>query len=139
MIDNAVNLVTNIIPKPDFATFRNAILNAQKECLAVGITTVDDAGLLKWQVEQIDKMQQQGELKMRVYAILSDEEVNYKHYLNHGPYKTDLLNVRAFKFYADGALGSRGASLLKPYEDKKDWSGLLINTSKHFEEKMKMS
>lgn len=138
LIDNAVNLVTNIIPKPDFATFRNAILNAQKECLAVGITTVDDAGLLKWQVEQIDKMQQQGELKMRVYAILSDEEVNYKHYLSHGPYKTDLLNVRAFKFYADGALGSRGACLLKPYEDKKDWSGLLINTSKHFEEKMKI-
>ncbi|MSP69840.1 MAG: amidohydrolase [Bacteroidetes bacterium] len=138
LIDNAVNLVTNIIPKPDFATFRNAILNAQKECLAVGITTVDDAGLLKWQVDQIDKMQQQGELKMRVYAILSDAEVNYKHYLNHGPYKTDLLNVRAFKFYADGALGSRGACLLKLYDDKKDWSGLLINTSKHFEEKMKI-
>ncbi len=138
LFDNAVDLVTKTIPPPDDATVRTAILNAQKKCLAVGITTVDDAGLMKAQIDQIDQLHKQGELKMRVYAILSDEEVNYKHYLNHGPYKTDLLNVRSFKFYGDGALGSRGACLLKPYDDKKDWNGLILNTSKHFENKMKI-
>jgi predicted amidohydrolase YtcJ len=56
----------------------------------------------------------------------------------NGPYKTDRLNVRAFKFYADGALGSRGACLLDDYADQPGWNGFLLNSPKHFEEKMKL-
>jgi predicted amidohydrolase YtcJ len=41
--------------------------------------------------------------------------------------------VRSFKFYADGALGSRGACLLEHYSDKKEWKGFLLNTKEHFE------
>jgi predicted amidohydrolase YtcJ len=40
--------------------------------------------------------------------------------------------VRSFKFYADGALGSRGACLLQPYADKANWHGFLLNTPAHF-------
>jgi hypothetical protein len=35
----------------------------------------------------------------------------------------DFLTIRAIKLVADGALGSRGAWLLKPYSDRPDWSG----------------
>ena len=35
------------------------------------------------------------------------------------------LTIRGIKFYADGALGSRGAALLQPYTDA-DHSGLLV-------------
>lgn len=137
LIDNAVELVERVIPQPDFARMREALLAAQKNCFEVGITTVDDAGLMKWQVDIIDSLQQRGELKMRVYAIMSDSLPNYMHYLAHGPYKTDYLNVRSFKFYADGALGSRGACLLGQYEDKPGWKGFLLNSPAHFEQKMK--
>jgi len=46
--------------------------------------------------------------------------------LKQGPYKTDKLNVRSFKVYADGALGSRGAALKKPYSDLKSHKGAFI-------------
>jgi predicted amidohydrolase YtcJ len=102
------------------------------------LTTVDDAGLMKYEIDAIDELQKQGKLKMRVYAMLSDSTPNYKYYLEKGPYKTDRLNVCSFKFYADGALGSRGACLLKPYADKKVWKGFLLNTPDHFSEKAKI-
>jgi predicted amidohydrolase YtcJ len=138
LIDNAVDLVEKIIPPADFNTVRDALLAAQKNCFEVGLTTVDDAGLMKDKIDIIDKLQKDGELKMRVYAMLSDSAPNYLHYLVHGKYKTDYLNVRSFKFYADGALGSRGACLLHDYEDQPGWKGFLLNSPAHFEQKMKM-
>ena len=43
--------------------------------------------------------------------MVSNTPENLAYYLKTGPYKTDKLNVRSFKVYADGALGSRGAAL----------------------------
>lgn len=135
LIDNAVDLVKNKIPQPDPQEMAEALLNAQSNCVAMGITTVDDAGLMYNEINLIDQLQQQGFLKMRVYAMLSDTAPNYDVFLKKGPYNTDRLNVRAFKFYADGALGSRGACLLENYEDKNDWKGFLLSEREHFEQK----
>src|ERR1019366_2760114 len=74
------------------------------------------------------------DLKMRIYAMLSDTKENLDYYLQHGFYKTDRLNVRSFKFYADGALGSRGACLLEDYSDKKGWKGFLLSKPEYFSE-----
>ncbi len=137
LIDNAVEIVERVVPQPDYNRMREALLTAQKNCLEVGLTTVDDAGLMKWQVDIIDSLQRKGELKIRMYAILSDSMPNYLHYLAHGPYKTDRLNVRSFKFYADGSLGSRGACMLDAYEDQPGWKGFLLNSPAHYEQKMK--
>jgi hypothetical protein len=85
-------------------------------------------------VDLIDEMHKNGELKMRVYAMLTDNKENLDYYLQHGIYKTDRLNVRSFKFYADGALGSRGACLLEDYSDKKGWKGFLLSKPEYFRE-----
>jgi len=138
LIDNAVDLVSKVIPQPTKEQKQKALLAAQKNCFAVGLTTVDDAGLMKREIDIIDELQKKGDLKMRIYAMLSDSAPNYAYYLKKGPYKTDKLNVRSFKFYADGALGSRGACLLKDYEDKKNWKGFLLSDKKHFEKYAKI-
>lgn len=135
LIDNAVDLVTSRIPKPGKEDIYTALLNAQNNCVAVGLTTVDDAGVMKSDVDAMDELQKNGKLKMRIYAMLSDSGPNYKYYLEKGPYKTERLNVRSFKFYADGALGSRGACLFKDYSDKPHWRGFLLNTMEHFKER----
>ena len=44
------------------------------------------------------------------------------------------LDVRAFKMYADGALGSRGACLLQPYSDQKNTKGFLLSSQQHFQD-----
>lgn len=127
LIDNAVDLVTEKIPKPSKQQIKKALLIAQENCLAVGLTTVDDAGLEKSIVDAIDELHKSNELKIRVYAMLTPNKENLDHYLKNGIYITDKLTVRSFKFYGDGALGSRGACLLKDYADKKDWKGFLLN------------
>ncbi len=138
LIDNALDLVSAKIPKLSPELLKQALLAAQKNCFEVGITTVDDAGLLKKDIDVIDALQKDKELKMRVYAMLSDDSSNFAYYLDKGPYKTERLNVRSFKFYADGALGSRGACLLENYHDQKNWKGFLLNTPKHFEDYAKL-
>ena len=138
LIDNAVDLVSSKIPAASKEKMQQALLAAQKNCFEVGLTTVDDAGIMKYEVDVMDELQKSNQLKMRIYAMLSDSAPNYKYYLEKGPYKTDHLNVRSFKFYADGALGSRGACLLQNYSDKKDWKGFLLNSPKHFEQSAKL-
>jgi hypothetical protein len=134
LIDNAVELVANKVPQPNAAKAKKILLDAQKNCFAVGLTTIDDCGLDYEAVEFIEKLQADKSLKMRLYVMLSDAEKNFDYLFKRGKIKTDRLNVRSFKVYADGALGSRGACLLQPYSDMPKKSGFLLSDIKHFEE-----
>lgn len=132
LIDNAENLVMNYWPKSSRQDVVNALLDAQKVCFDYGLTTVDDAGLSPESIQIIDSLQQAGDLKIRIYAMVSASKENLEYYLNKGITKTDRLNVRSFKYYADGALGSRGAMLRAPYSDKPGHFGLLVTDLETF-------
>jgi len=136
LIDNAMDLALAHMPELTIKDNVEALMLAQEECFKYGLTTVDDAGLNYRIVELIDSLHQSGELNMKVYAMLSDEEENFERFTE--PYKTDLLNVRSFKFYSDGALGSRGACLIKPYNDvNSSHYGALLSSPEHFQAKAK--
>ena len=132
LVDNAVDLVADKIPALRNSELRQAIQAAQQNCFAVGLTSLDDAGLEKPVIDLIDSMQQEGTLKMRVYAMLNPSETNKAYYFKNGKYQTSRLTVRSFKVYADGALGSRGASLLQPYHDKPNETGFLLQDTASF-------
>jgi predicted amidohydrolase YtcJ len=133
LIDNAISLVSSKIPPAGETEKKEALLAAQNNCFAVGLTTVDDCGLNYVEVELIKQLQKSGELKMKLYVMLGDDAPNYNYLFNSGIIKTDKLNVRAFKLYADGALGSRGACLLQPYLDKPGHFGFLLSKKEHFD------
>jgi len=78
LIDNAVTLIKKAIPNPSKEEIKTALLSAQKKCTAVGLTTIDDAGLSKNIIDLIDELQKSGELKMRVYAMLTDNKENFE-------------------------------------------------------------
>lgn len=140
LIDNAVDIAKKVIANPSRKDEIEALLNAQKNCFEVGLTTIDDAGIDYSTTVLLDSLQKNNLLKMRVYAMLTPNEENLNHYLQKGIFKTEKLSVRSFKFYADGALGSRGACLLKDYSDKENHKGFLLNTPEYFKEMaMKMS
>ncbi|MBL4676109.1 MAG: amidohydrolase [Mucilaginibacter sp.] len=134
LVDNAVGIVTRKIPTPTEQMVQAGLLAAQKNCFEVGLTTVDDCGVPYQLINVIAQMQHKGDLKMRLYLMLADQQENYDYLFKRGAYKTPGLNVRAFKVYADGALGSRGACLLQPYTDQAKWSGFLLSPKAHFEE-----
>ena len=133
LIDNAAGLVSSKIPPQTPAEQKKALMDAQQNCFAVGLTTVDDCGLNYVSVEKIKGLQANGDLKMRMYIMLSDDKTNFRYLEKNGLIKTDRLNVRSIKVYADGALGSRGACLLQPYSDKPGWSGFLLSSQQHFD------
>ncbi len=133
LIDNATDLVYSKIPSPTLAQLKDALLDAQKNCFAAGLTTIDDCGLNYKIALLIDSLQKSKELKMRLFVMLSDNKENYDFLFSNGKIKTDRLNVRSFKVYADGALGSRGACLLQPYSDKPGWHGFLLSSKEHFD------
>ena len=130
LIDNAMDLVFGKIPAPSEKQSEDALLKAQQNCFAVGLTTVDDAGLSLETVRLIEKLQNDGKLKMRIYAMLDPTEENFEAFQK--PYSTDRLTVRSFKIYADGALGSRGAWLLEPYSDDPQNRGLLLQDTSYY-------
>lgn len=138
LIDNAIDMVTAKIPQADAQEQRQALQNAQQNCFAVGLTSVADAGLDKATVELMDAMHKSGDLQMRVYAMLNPNKENQDHYFAQGPYKTDFLNVRSFKVYSDGALGSRGANLLTPYTDRPGHYGFLLASEQEFRQLAKL-
>ena len=127
-IDNPMRLIGSKIPNSTIKESTQALKDAERICFDLGLTTVDDAGLSRGTIELIDSLHQIGELKIRVYAMVSASENNLDYYLNKGISKTDRLNVRSFKFFGDGALGSRGAAMREPYSDKSNHYGALVNT-----------
>ncbi|TMI63033.1 MAG: amidohydrolase [Bacteroidetes bacterium] len=133
LIDNAIDVVSAKISRNSEAQILKAVKQAEENCFAVGLTTIDDCGLSAASVEKIKTQQSKGELKMRLYVMLSDEPSNYDYLEKSGAIKTDRLNVRSFKVYGDGALGSRGACLLEPYSDKPKHYGFLLSNPEHFD------
>jgi predicted amidohydrolase YtcJ len=128
LIDNAMDKVYAVVPNPTKSEQIQALLDAQKICTGLGLTTVDDAGLSKDNLELIDSLQKAGKLKMRIYGMVSATPDNIDYYIKKGIVKTDRLNIRSFKVYADGALGSRGAALRKPYSDKPHHYGAFVTS-----------
>ena len=125
-IDNPMGLIEKIIPKPSKETQIQALKDAEKINFSYGLTTVDDAGLSRKTIKLIDSLQQTGDLKIRIYAMVSVSDENIDYYTQKGIIKTDRLNVRSFKVYADGALGSRGAALKEPYSDQHKHYGAMV-------------
>jgi len=133
LIDNAQRLVWQKVPPLSPAEYAERLEAAEQHCFAQGLTTVTDCGLDRRDIEGIDSLQKTGKLRMRLYVMLSDRPENLDHYLPRGPYKTDRLFVKGVKAYADGALGSRGACLLQPYNDRPGWYGFLLSAPSHYD------
>ncbi len=130
LIDNAMALVEKGIPPVTNDDKIRALLMAQKNCFAVGLTSVGDAGLDKEIVELMDSLQNKGSLFMHINAMLNPTRSNIDFYINKGIFETDKLTVRSIKLFADGALGSRGALLKQPYTDEPANRGLQVGETK---------
>ncbi len=126
LIDAPMSLVRNTFPSLDVNHISKALKNAEDITLSYGLTTVVDAGLSVENIQIIDSLQKSDEFKTRIYAMIRNHPEDIKHYLENGIYKTKHLNVRSFKVYADGALGSRGAALKEDYSDQPNHFGSLV-------------
>ena len=100
---------------------------AAQECISKGLTSLQDAGSDFETIEMLLDMAKTGKMDVRLWIMLrvANAELEKKGAL----YKMigaadDHITVRAIKRAIDGALGSRGAWMLAPYEDLPSTSGL---------------
>ena len=124
LVDNAETLLR--IAEPSREEKIRYLQAAERWCIDLGLTGVQDAGLPTGDIMLIDSLQRAGGLRMPLYVMVSERPEALDHWLKRGPLETDWLSVRSFKFYSDGALGSRGALLRAPYSDRHDHFGLAL-------------
>lgn len=124
--ERAQTLITKHIPEKNINTDIKAFELAVKACHKNGITSFHDAGIPRETIALYQKMKRDGKMKTRMYAMLTgwDKELLEEWY-NKGVMidTAHLFTIRSVKLNCDGALGSRGAWLLKPYTDRPDHYG----------------
>jgi len=128
LLDNLADAAKAFIPKMETELKVQGLLKAQENCMGVGLTSVTDAGLDIATIELIDSLQQSGQLKMHVNAMVNPDDETMDYFMNQGVIDKERLTIRSVKIYADGALGSRGAKLLEPYSDDPANTGLIVES-----------
>ena len=128
LIDNAEELIWQKVPQESAQKWELAFDKVNDHLLSLGITSVHDAGVGYRGYQFFNKKLADGDFKVRVYGMLSGADDKLPEMLEQGFVNdsSDLLSIRSVKIYGDGALGSRGAALLVPYDDDKENTGLLV-------------
>jgi hypothetical protein len=133
LVDAAQRLVAARMPVATAARIRERLALAARECSRVGITSVHDAGVGGEALAAYRSLIGEGNLPLRIYAMIGGDGELWREYLKRGPEVGERLTVRSIKLVADGAMGSRGAAFLEPYLDDPANSGLLMLTRAQIE------
>lgn len=129
LLNQAQELLEKRISPMSFEQTKKAIELAARECVRNGLTSVHEARVSRATLRAFRELIEEDRLPLRVYVMLDGADpALVKEWLERGPEMDPRhqLTIRAFKVFADGALGSRGAALLEPYSDSPDTKGVMI-------------
>ncbi|MGX9462877.1 amidohydrolase [Shewanella sp. A14] len=128
LIDNAMNLVFSIIPELNQQQLQSTLTLAMDSLASYGLTSVHDAGISTDNIKAYQQLAANNAMSVRVNAMLSVEDPRFTTILKQGHITTanDMFKVDSVKISADGALGSRGAALIKEYSDQPGHKGLML-------------
>lgn len=126
LIDNAAKLVDGLMPTLTDDRKETAYIKGAELYAARGWTNIHSMSVNPDDVPLLNRLANEGKIKIRVYnSVDLSSERAMPSMGQHKANDNDLITTRAIKLYADGALGSRGAALLEPYEDDKGNTGLM--------------
>ena len=129
LVDTAMDLVDRVMPAVSDEARARRIRKAAAVAVAAGLTGVHEMGIDPATVAVYRRLAAAGELPLRVYAFLSYDPAMIDNLSEHDrvlEQPGSLFSARGIKVYVDGALGSRGAALLEPYDDDPGNHGLVI-------------
>ena len=128
LVDDAMALVEDQIPPPSESKRDRALSTALRHTTARGITGLHDAGVDLSTIRRFRRFIEEDAFPLRMYAMIDGRGDAFDHFCKEGPlhHPSGRLDVESVKFFADGALGSRGAALLDPYADAPETRGFLL-------------
>ncbi|MEP7380450.1 MAG: amidohydrolase [Gemmatimonadota bacterium] len=130
LVDGAMGIAERVIPPPTTAALQAAAVAAATEMNRWGLTSVQDAGVGRESIDVFEDLARNGRFSVRDYVMIAGDSANLAHYFARGPQSAlydGHIWIKAIKLVADGALGSRGASLLEPYSDDAKNTGLTLS------------
>ncbi|MFK8011739.1 MAG: amidohydrolase [Marinicellaceae bacterium] len=130
-VDNAMDIIFDSINVEQVTTHDELLHQALIYLASIGITSVDDAGIDWPTYDGYRTLSEEKRLPIRVNAMLASGSSVFSKMINNGPItdKDQFLQIHSVKYVLDGALGSRGATMLEPYEDRHGYSGLQVQTT----------
>lgn len=129
LVDAAESYVARFIPQESPEQLEEAIERAQQDMLSLGITGVHDAGISKSVWELYQQFDRRDDLTVHINAMIGGVTEQTRPWIAQGPVMpngSSRLSLTGVKIYSDGALGSRGAAMLEPYNDEPGNKGLLF-------------
>jgi len=127
--ENAMNLVFPLIPPRNDAEVRKAVSLAMQRAVKAGLTSVHCVVDQAQHVRVLQEMNRAGNLKLRVYLLMSDEWVKLAAQMGIPTgFGDEMLRIQAVKSFTDGSLGARTAALQDPYSDAPETTGVLIHS-----------
>ena len=126
LIDNAQNFAASLLAAPSEARKAEAYRKASDVYAGYGWTGIHNMSVDPDDVQLMEDLSGDGGLSIRVYNSI--DKHGFEWLLENAPRADNSARVitNALKLYADGALGSRGAALFKPYSDAENTTGLLL-------------
>jgi hypothetical protein len=129
LLDNAYDSVAQFIPPMDDAVKLSYLKQAEKKLFEAGLTSINDAGIDHEDRALFEEWYGTDELTIKSYAMLFPDDENMSYAASNGTQQIGNLHIGSFKLLADGALGSRGACLISPYNDLPKHFGFLLRDS----------
>lgn len=129
LLDNAYDSVAQFIPQMPAETKLSYVQKAEKKLFEAGLTSINDAGIDHEDRALFEQWYSNGDLTLKSYAMLFADKENMAYASKNGIQNIGNLHIGSFKLLADGALGSRGACLIQPYNDLPKHYGFLLRDS----------
>lgn len=139
LVDAAETYVARFIPQESQEQLEEAIERALQEMLSLGITGVHDAGVSKDVWDMYQQFDRRDELTVHINAMIGGVTEQTRPWIEQGPVMpkaSSRLSLTGVKIYSDGALGSRGAAMLEPYNDEPGNKGLLFYNQKEMDDQV---
>ena len=129
LLNSAKKLLLDKVPQKSLEQQTRIMNYGFQELLRLGFTTTHNLGVDKNHMNVYESLLAKDSLPMRVHAFIAARMYNIdlvNEWLEKGPTNDDesFLQVKNFKAYYDGSLGSRGAEFLEDYSDQKGHRGV---------------
>ncbi len=131
LIDNAMDLVK--WPPKSLDDLQDGVELAERKCFSLGLTGLSEMGLSWEEIMYLDDLYTNNELTINMQVLAGSDSATFEKALANGGWVRRNMEFNGFKFYADGALGSRGACLIKPYSDMPTTTGFLLKDPEEIE------
>jgi predicted amidohydrolase YtcJ len=124
LLEEAVSLVKNLIPKPSIEQLTSDLRRTVQQAHKAGLTGVHDMDTPRiFQAEQI--LHKQGELTLRVNKSIPLDYLDHALALGlRSGLGDDMLRIGSVKMFADGAMGPRTAWMLEGYDSAPENTGI---------------